>query len=428
MKFSQYNTVVEGKDGLVLINIFNSRYVKINKDEDIKHFTKLLNGEIELSEQDEMVKALYQHGYIVQDSVNEYELAKQEVQEYLSEKSRELQILIYVTEQCNFRCIYCPEEHVDKYFSDKHYQGLYKYIETGVKADKFDRIRIAFFGGEPLICANKIIDFLENLEKLRKINPNLLFRHHITTNGYLLEPRVYDKLVSLNLSDYQITVDGFAETHNKTRPLVGGQESWDKIIENLKYINSKTDNAKIVLRTNYNINNSETLIDFKKWEQKNFDNPKFRFAYEPVFKLSDRVPEEHLADQRTESTLELEESLSNNMDLFRKHSAICDSALPNSFTISVDGKITKCNNVFAYDESMFIGYLNEDGTIVFKDNLADWSEDYEMEICKECIIYPICCARNCPVKKALYPKERPDCALAQRYYKDRMRHFIQNKL
>ena len=428
MKFSQYNATANTKDGIILINVLNSNYVKINKEEDVEHFFKIFNGEEELTKTDDMVKALYQRGYIVDDSVNEYELAKQEIQERINSKSKTLNILLYVTDQCNFRCIYCPEKHEDNYLSDKHYEGLFKYIKTGVAKGKYESVEMSFFGGEPLICADKIISFLEKLETLKKINPNLIFCHHITTNGYLLTPDIYDKLVTLGIKRYQITIDGFAETHNKTRPLAGGQPSWDKIIENLKYINTKNDGAYIGIRTNYNNDNLNTLVEFKKWEQENFTNSKFEFVYETVSKFSSIVSEELLADKYSEKTLSVDEVINNGMNIFKKGFGICKSAYPNNYTITTDGRMAKCTNTYTLNEGLYIGYLSEEGEVVFKDSKKDWEEGFEIEACKDCLIYPICCARTCPAKKVLYPNERPDCSTMQEDFKKRMIHFAENKM
>lgn len=428
MKFSQYNATANTKDGIILINIFNSNYVKINNEKDIEHFLKIFNGQEELLETDSMVKALYQNGYIIDDAVNEYELAKQEIQEQINIKSKTLRILLYVTDQCNFRCAYCPEKHINNYFSDKHYQGLYQFIKRGVEEGRYERIEMSFFGGEPLICVDKIILFIEKLEMLKEINPSLVLYHHITTNGYLLTSEIYDKLVALNVNTYQITLDGFAETHDKTRPLIDGKGSWNKIIKNLKYINTKNDRAHVGIRTNYNNDNLETLLEFKKWEKENFTNPKFEFIYEAVSKFSKRVPDELLADKYSEQSMNIDEELNNSMNIFKKGSGICKSAYQNNFTITTLGKIAKCTNTYTLNKGLYIGSLLETGEVVFDDNKKDWEENFEIEACKNCLIYPICCARACPAKKALQPEERSDCHMMQDDFKKRMLHFAENKM
>ncbi len=63
-------------------------------------------------------------------------------------------------------------------------------------------------------------------------------RTHITTNAYLLDPEKADFLVSMNMRHFQITVDGDRETHDRTRHLNGGGETFDIIWQNLLHLQS----------------------------------------------------------------------------------------------------------------------------------------------------------------------------------------------
>lgn len=86
-----------------------------------------------------------------------------------------------------------------------------------------------------------------------------------TSNAYLLTPDIIDSLYSSNLLQYQITLDGLEYNHNKLRPLLNGKGTFDRIVNNLKYIISRKDlsNIKITIRCNYNEKTS-TDIRYKK--------------------------------------------------------------------------------------------------------------------------------------------------------------------
>lgn len=411
MKFSQYNYVLNCKNGIAILNTYISNYVKLTNDEDINHIHKLISGELELDIEDKMVKALYEKGFIVDSNIDEYNRAKQEMDAYFKVLEKRFKITLYVTDQCNFRCVYCPENHVNNIFSDKNWNALFKHIEKNVKSGKYTSVSISFFGGEPLLEVNKIIQFLEKLKELSIQYPNVEFNNNITTNGYLLTPELYDKLVSLNLLKYQITVDGFAEIHDKTRVLVGGQGTWNKIIENLKYINSKNDNANILLRANYNASNVNTLKDYNKWQKKTFDNPKFEFHYFKITEFSELVPKELVADYNADEVLDIESTLNDCARILKKMNSVCNTAYPSSYAITSKGGISKCENLTGnHFESCIIGQLDENGDFVFKNGTENWFTNFETEECKTCIAYPICYARSCPRKKVNYPETRPDCA------------------
>ena len=48
-------------------------------------------------------------------------------------------------------------------------------------------------------------------------NNNVAFRNTITTNGYLVKSSMIEKLKEIQLTSFQITLDGGKRFHNKTR-------------------------------------------------------------------------------------------------------------------------------------------------------------------------------------------------------------------
>lgn len=427
MKFSQYNYVYEQENNLVIVNIATSKYVKIKDKEQILHLKKLLADRALLSDSDEMVRALKAHLYIVDDDCDEYKIVKEKLNEHLIQCDKTAKIFLYVTDQCNFRCVYCPEEHVNKKFSDENWDALYNHILNNVSLGKYEKIEISFFGGEPLLETKKIISFLEKLETIPAKYPNVVFDHSIITNGYLLTSEVYDKLVQLHVNTYQITVDGFADTHDKYRPLVGGQPSWDKIIKNLEYINTKEDGAVIILRTNYSNELIDSMSEWKKYEELHFKNEKFIFSENLVTGLSERVPEKYIVDDKSLEKFDLNSS-EDASELIRPFSGICRCAYTNYYTISTEGKIAKCENIFNNNEEKFIGYLGKSGDFIFNDNYKRWIDDYEVDTCSTCIAFPVCCARVCPARKAIFPDTRPDCINTKKNFEATIIEFIKQKV
>ena len=62
---------------------------------------------------------------------------------------------------------------------------------------------------------------------------------NVITNGLLLTPDVVDRLAPFGLNGVKITLDGDHDTHNRMRPLRGGQGTFDKIIENVRRVAGK---------------------------------------------------------------------------------------------------------------------------------------------------------------------------------------------
>jgi uncharacterized protein len=59
---------------------------------------------------------------------------------------------------------------------------------------------------------------------------------NIITNGLLLTEEVVDRMRPYGLNGVKITLDGDRDTHNRMRPLRGGQGTFDRIIENIRRV------------------------------------------------------------------------------------------------------------------------------------------------------------------------------------------------
>jgi uncharacterized protein len=62
---------------------------------------------------------------------------------------------------------------------------------------------------------------------------------NVITNGLLLTPEVVDRLLPFGLNVVKITLDGDRDTHNRMRPLRGGQGTFDRIVQNIRRIAGK---------------------------------------------------------------------------------------------------------------------------------------------------------------------------------------------
>ena len=411
MKFSIYNFPVFTDDCLILYNTNLEQYVSIEEEEELEKFKTLLDKK-NFSCKDDMVRQLYNKGFIVDDDVDEYEKVKEKINNTYKTRSKILSLTIYVTEHCNFRCIYCPQKHKPYTFSAKHWESLYKYISKSIKKDQYEGIMIHFFGGEPLIESKAIITFLTKIKTLLKDYNNIKEYYKMTTNAYLLTPEMYDALSNLGITSYQITLDGFAKTHNKMRKLVNGEGTWDVIVNNLKYINSVQDNVNILLRSNFNDINLPDLTVFYQWLNDTFDNKKIVFDISPIVKFSNNVSDEYLTkmsqDEIHKAIKQYNRLMYNPYDTLMFLNKTCKCANPSYYVLSADGQISKCDQAYDNDFNS-VGYLDLEGNFIFNSSIDDYMTNFEMENCKICFLYPLCAARACPRNKIVSTNIRFDC-------------------
>ena len=412
MKLSQYNYVIEEEGRVVIYNCKSSKILILKTKKDRDYFRKFQSSD-NIHLRSDLSRKMHQRGMLVDNGIDEYSEVHKKIEDYYTKFDKTLGICIDTTLNCNFRCVYCPEKHIDKVFSHTRWQSLYKYVEKNVKEGKIETLSIAFFGGEPLLETKAIIKFLDKLKMLNKLYPDVKMTHSITTNGYLLTPRVYDKLTDLGIRAYQITLDGFAETHDKTRPRVDGKGTWDKIIENISYINSIDDGVRFTVRLNLNKDNESSGLEFVQWFSEKFSNKKFIYEFCPVvlhtygdssypayedFNNVDKYKQEYF--KNTKYLYNIESPL-------RFLGYTCKYAMKNFYTVNVDGIVSHC--VKDFGDSIPVGYLNDKGEIEFNDNYNKWITGYETEECKTCVIYPLCAGRKCPHFKYVSTKERLDC-------------------
>jgi uncharacterized protein len=58
----------------------------------------------------------------------------------------------------------------------------------------------------------------------------------IVTNGLLLTPDVVERMLARGLQGVKVTLDGDHDTHNRMRPLRGGQGTFDRIVANIRQV------------------------------------------------------------------------------------------------------------------------------------------------------------------------------------------------
>ena len=150
---------------------------------------------------------------------------------------------IILGDMCNMRCAYCLE-HSKDYRNTIKFEYIERYLtllfgEANVfKQNKDDYQLLDLVGGEPLLYMDIIRKTTNLYASLLRDNGYMAPHIHIFTNGYLIDrDEVQDYLHAWK--DHLIlgvSMDGIASMHNKTRTLINGDPTFDKIYNNLKQI------------------------------------------------------------------------------------------------------------------------------------------------------------------------------------------------
>ena len=351
--------------------------------------------------------------FIVQDQ-DEVRAEVQRIYESIINRKEHLSLtLLPVGQECNFNCTYCAQKHDGTVrMGDKDVDILRRFImKNPVKT-----LRIDYFGGEPLMNPEFIMKCNSMVRDISREVGFVFLGSSVTTNGYLLDIDLFKDLYSSKVINYQITLDGLPEIHDRMRPLSDGSGTFDRIYTNLLAISALDDSYDFSISLRINFNRSTLDPDHRSAfidKLRPFLNDK-RFKVMPQaienWRRENRVDfycgdDEKILFQHTlEDELESLGFYTVGTVLFAdpgSHSCYCSK--PNNFVVfpadedTERMKIQKCTREI-YTPENDVGYIDADGDIHFNSNLDIWvgHQPFEEEKCRNCFLVLHCFGNSCP--------------------------------
>jgi uncharacterized protein len=153
-----------------------------------------------------------------------------------------MHVTLHITTACNMNCSYCYSPPVEgntmSYETAKScidYISIHHPYNTG----------IIFFGGEPLLKKDLIIQTIDYAKSIKEKNGSY-FHYKVTTNGLLLDEDFmkYAKNVKLDVS---LSIDGLRQAHNQHRLLKNGGESFDLVEPKIELLLRNQPYAKFLM-------------------------------------------------------------------------------------------------------------------------------------------------------------------------------------
>lgn len=294
---------------------------------------------------------------------------------------RSLNLILFITEQCNFRCTYCYESFRRPTMPKEIQQAILSLIRR--RASNLERLSISWFGGEPLLARREIVQLSSDLSVL---SAEFGFKREdsITTNGYLLTKVVAEELINASIRTFQISLDGPREFHDQTRIQRSGKGSYQELYSNLLNLRTIQGSFQVAIRLHVTDHNHQRIADFSEQLDRDFGNDtRFGLHLVPVeaYKTGssssfvgcvDPMNFEHVVEQvkgRTKGIFILNTP--------RGHCDVCYAAKANSFAIRSDGAVMKCT-VGVDDERNILGRLHPDGTmLIAKEKLLPWMAGFK---------------------------------------------------
>lgn len=279
---------VSGSDDVFLMNTFTDAQIIVSRE-----VADLLDrvatdgpGARRSAEDEATLSTLAEHGFVVPTQAEERQRLEAFFRD-VREDTTQMKLTVLTTLQCNFACDYCFQgDHGDH---NKFAQKMT--LETAARAcewteERLDVLRpkslvLAFFGGEPLLNLPVVYYMAERLwASCRERGVRLVI--NVITNGLLLTEEVVDRLTPYGLNGVKVTLDGDRDTHNRMRPLRGGQGTFDKIMRNVAAVAHK---CRITIGGNFDetsVDSYPALLDFLREQE--FADKLAKVAFKPIIR------------------------------------------------------------------------------------------------------------------------------------------------
>ncbi len=378
MKLSKYSVTVSINEQQEMIyNTRSRQYLVYQKCDGGKIWDFLYHinkGSYDIEEV-KLFEKLLRKGIVCRDSVDELEELRREENQQKSDDDT-FRLTIFATNECNFRCVYCTQEHIVQHLKDSAADSILKLINK--KASEFKKIILYWFGGEPLLELNRIKYVMEQGQRICE-QRNCCIESFMTTNGYLLNESRIQQLKKLGLYGVQITIDGNKETHNTKRILAGGQGTYEQVLQNL--ILCLKCGIRVILRMNVSDENAADISELLNSIPKEYRSD-VMVSIANIFQNEEKSDVFPLMKQVMESGYLIYQ---------RQNSYVgCSCCFSNSVTIDTDGSLLLCTHA----KEGRVGHLGFDGNAVIEET----AKVHQMKTvsaldnpqCRDCIELPYC--------------------------------------
>ena len=201
MKLSLFNIIFEHKNLFYITNTLSKGVLEINDE-----YRNILSSGDTTALTTEDWQLLSEKGFAVDDKIDEMGLLRYRAN-ILKNSKEEMEFVIAPTMACNFQCAYCFETPRNGVMSNEVQKQILDFIYKKTNTEQNKRIHIIWFGGEPLLYPEIVINMNKQIYDYCQNNGKVL-QSDVITNGYLLTKDIVKELQENHINHLQITLDG----------------------------------------------------------------------------------------------------------------------------------------------------------------------------------------------------------------------------
>ena len=389
---SKYNYYAPQGESILCLNGVSGAIISLHRD-DFFFMKKLMYDKGLQGKFPDLCAKLIKTRFLVDSRENEIT--------YLKEKNRKIQengvwhLIINPTQNCNFHCWYCYEKHPQGKMEIKTINSVKCLIKNILHKDGVKRLIVGWFGGEPLLYFNEVVYPISAYAKDLAERLGIDYSFTMTTNGFLFKDSIIQKCNEIRLNDFQITLDGNREMHNKVRNQ-NGKPSFDQILNNCIALLQSDVQIGIQLRINYTTDSIQEdyvrLLECIPADIRNQIRVQFQRVWQTYESEGDNNKVNELLNLHLKKLREngFRVSFNTYYNIFR--GILCYADRKNYLHINYDGHIYRCT-ARDYLLKNALGHLNEKGDVEWKDKESSEIGNqafFDNSLCLSCKYLPIC--------------------------------------
>ena len=406
MKSSIYNNVVTEKDNEFLY--FNSGSGAIAWLDQNTHDAIVKEDFSQLDK--DLIEALNKNGFITHKDIDEYGRHINKSKQFKMDMNSDISnFVISPTMACNLRCVYCFEcgKYSNEIMSEETQEHIFNFITKILIERNKKRIKITWFGGEPMLAYSTIeklsVKLIEFCDK-----HNIQYTSSMVTNATLLNEKVINDLVNkYHLTNMQITLDGDKNWYKILKR--GTDKNYETVINNIHLI-AKT-NVMLAIRLNVC---KENIESFKPVLEEFFKDKDFhayiyvgkllKYSDTDIFTVVDNKDVNELTEYIKERTKHFPEYKTIYSKKLEPKGASCGYMVDGRGLIDHNGLLYRCEHQIN-DKKFAIGdvvngyYYNTTDSCFL---------DYSLPLrCRKCSVMPVCMG-GC-ISDIVFEDKKPDC-------------------
>lgn len=393
MKLSRYNYIIEQDNKTYWFNALTYNYFSLNRELSRKIEKSLkLDYDIIKNNSPIFFNKLLNNGFMINKNINELKVIRNNNR--IAIEAKYYFLIILPTLNCNFACWYCVQDHIATKMDEATINKIKAHIKRSVEVDKIEHLHLEWFGGEPFMYFNEIIEPISEYAMSICKKNSIPFANTATTNGYFLSEDIHSKLLKFNFTHFQITLDGIREQHNKVKVSQEGKSAFDVTLNNINTLLSNSSEIHITLRINYTSDNLGIQIAD---EINEIIFPENRYKINLLIR---KVWQENVDCSRSTKIKDLISKFMEygyNISPFdiqmNFRSCYTDKKWYNA--INYNGYIVKCTANNDLYRSKPLGELHDDGSIQWEDGFEEkyYKVRFENKHCLACKHLPLCMGR-----------------------------------